>query len=129
MISVGLLWRQPFLLTGILLSTGIAVLALLRTRQVITCYLIGFVLGPAAEYFAVAFGAWAYSIPMDGTILPLWLPFGWGIAAVTLWSVLVELAVQEATADLTHQHRDFRGGEAARPATPSQFYLPWNRRS
>ena len=98
MISVGLWWRQPLSLTAVLCIASLVLFLLLRSRQVVICYLTGFILGPIAEYFAVSLGAWTYWVPLGSAILPLWLPFGWGIASVTLWSVMSELAVQETVA-------------------------------
>jgi hypothetical protein len=48
-------------------------------------YFVAFVLGPLGEIFAVHGGAWTYSKPLF--LIPIWLPFLWGIAALVFKKV------------------------------------------
>lgn len=93
MISVGLLWSRPFWLVSLLILCSLAIFMMGRSKQVLICYAIGFILGPIPEYFAVSLGAWTYAVPEGYSIIPIWLPFGWGIASVTLWSVMADFMI------------------------------------
>ena len=48
-------------------------------------YFVAFILGPVGEIFAVHGGAWAYSKPLF--LIPIWLPFVWGITALIIKKV------------------------------------------
>jgi hypothetical protein len=79
---VSQLWHQPLALTA-----GAAVLSglmLLRwhTKKDLVCYFVAFVLGPTAEAVAVDSGAWRYAEPLY--LVPVWLPFLWGVVALFL---------------------------------------------
>jgi hypothetical protein len=74
------LWRVPYLLAFCLFLVSVFALYRWHTRSDLLVYFIGFVLGPAAEGVAVHFGAWAYSKPFF--LIPIWLPFLWGIAVL-----------------------------------------------
>jgi hypothetical protein len=43
-------------------------------------YFVAFSLGPIGEAFAIYLGAWQYSKPFY--LIPVWLPFLWGISAL-----------------------------------------------
>jgi hypothetical protein len=77
---VSFLWDRP----GVLLAAlaALSALMLLRWHQPgdLTAYAVGFTLGPLGEAMAVHFGAWNYARPFF--LIPLWLPFLWGIAAL-----------------------------------------------
>lgn len=75
-------WSRPLLLTGILASGSIGLLAAWRGRREWLMYACGFVLGPVGEIVAVRGGAWSYS--GAAWLIPLWLAPGWGMAAVVL---------------------------------------------
>ena len=49
-------------------------------RSDVFFYAAGFVLGPLGEMMAVHFGAWQYAKPFF--LVPIWLPFLWGIAGL-----------------------------------------------
>lgn len=80
--AAGLLWQRPLVLTAIY---GVVILFLLWRRwspEVLGYCLVGLVLGPMAEYYAVLCGAWSYSGAEFA--LPIWLPFAWGISGILL---------------------------------------------
>ena len=110
--TAGFLWGHPLLLTLIYAAVGLFLLWSRWSPETASYYLIGFLLGPAAEYFAVRHGAWTYM--HTEAVLPLWLPFGWGIAALYLKST-GDLLSQWATAALAR----FFTPNTARPAPAS----------
>lgn len=77
---VSLLWQKP--LTLLLGLAVISVLMLQRWhgRADLFFYSTGFVLGPLGEAMAVNFGAWSYAKAQF--LIPIWLPFLWGIASL-----------------------------------------------
>ena len=81
-----LLWPRPVLLATLYLPLSAFVLYRWRGVETLTCYLTGFVLGPAGEYVAVAAGAWSYA---GHESLPIWLPQAWGIAVVVMKQIVV----------------------------------------
>jgi hypothetical protein len=79
-ILAGLLWHKPLLLTSIYLMISFIMLYKWHTKSDFIFYAAGLVLGPAGEIFAVYLGAWQYAKPFF--LIPLWLPFLWGIAVL-----------------------------------------------
>ena len=73
-------WRTPWFL--LLAYVGLSTLMLWRWhgRDDVVFYFVPFVLGPLGELVAIYHGAWQYSKPM--TLIPIWLPFAWGCAAL-----------------------------------------------
>jgi len=76
------LWREPYLLAGVLACFHIVVLLYLQKRRFLFTYLFGFVLGPIAEALSIAAGAWTYTLPQFAGV-PVWLPFLWGATTLT----------------------------------------------
>ena len=76
------LWHYPILLALCYLIVSIFVLYRWQTRSNLALYFIAFVLGPAAEAIEVHGRAWEYSKPFY--LIPIWLPFLWGIAALLM---------------------------------------------
>jgi hypothetical protein len=74
------LWDKPIFLMFCYVITSLFLLIKWHTRNDYLFYLVAFVLGPLAEFVAVAFGAWRYSRPFY--LIPIWLPFLWGISAL-----------------------------------------------
>jgi len=75
---------QNILLTIVLLSVfGLVTLFVERSKSAVIMYFTAFILGPLAEVWLIHAGAWEYTQP---TLLgiPLWLPFLWGNASLTL---------------------------------------------
>jgi uncharacterized membrane protein YoaT (DUF817 family) len=75
-----LLWPRPYLLTACYAVISLILLARWHSRPDLIFYTVAFFVGPLGELFAIASGAWTYTRPFY--IIPLWLPFLWGIAAL-----------------------------------------------
>ena len=75
-----LLWQKQGVLVICYLSISIFMLYRWHSRSDLIFYFVAFVLGPLGEIAAVYFGAWRYSEPFF--LIPVWLPFLWGIAAL-----------------------------------------------
>ena len=75
-----LLWRSPVALSLCYILLSIVVLYRWHTGSDLIFYFVAFVLGPIGEMVTVHFGAWKYSKPLY--LIPIWLPFLWGIAAL-----------------------------------------------
>ncbi len=84
-ILVSLLWRRPVVLLACYLAVSILMLYQWHARSDLISYAIAFVLGPLGEVAAVHFGAWQYSEPLY--LIPIWLPFLWGVVALFLKKV------------------------------------------
>jgi len=84
-VLVGLLWHKPLLLTICYVAISVVVLTRWHTKSDLLFYWVTFALGPMGEFVAVYFGAWKYSKPLF--LLPLWLPFLWGICALFMKNV------------------------------------------
>jgi hypothetical protein len=56
-----------------------------HTHGDIFFYVVTFFLGPMGESVAVYFGAWEYSKPFY--LIPIWLPFLWGITALFMKNI------------------------------------------
>jgi hypothetical protein len=76
----GLLWQKPVILSLCYLAISILMLKKWHARSDLFFYSVAFVLGPAGEIVAVYLGAWEYSKPFY--LIPIWLPFLWGVAAL-----------------------------------------------
>jgi hypothetical protein len=83
------LYRDPWLLLGILLAMTALVLLRMRTRAAVLGWAVGAVLGPLGEAIAVWRGTWSYW-GTEG--LPVWLPPAWGLAALLFTEVAQGLA-------------------------------------
>lgn len=78
----GFFWGKPVLLT---ISYGVISMIMLtkwHERSDLIFYFVAFGLGPIGEAFAIYLGAWQYSKPFY--LIPVWLPFLWGISALFL---------------------------------------------
>jgi hypothetical protein len=78
---VTILWKQPNLLTMILIFISILMFVVRTEKRSGVVYAIGFIFGPVAEMLAINTGAWEYAAPSFAGI-PLWLPFLWANAAL-----------------------------------------------
>ena len=76
---VSLLWHEPVVLLLCLAVVGALMLRCWHRASDFLSYGTGFVLGPLGEAMAVHFGAWQYAKSLF--LVPIWLPFLWGIAA------------------------------------------------
>jgi len=84
-ILVATLWHRPILLMLCYVLVSLILFARWHSKSDILFYAVAFVLGPLAEFIAVYFGAWKYSRPFY--IIPLWLPFVWGISALFMKNI------------------------------------------
>jgi len=76
----GFLWDRPCILTTCYVFISIILLIKWHTKSDLIFYFVAFVLGSLAESVAIYLGGWKYSKPFF--LIPLWLPFLWGICAV-----------------------------------------------
>ncbi len=83
LIVVSVFWKQPYLLTAILILISGLIIATRTERRSIIVYVTGFIFGPLAEMLAIRAGAWQYAVPSFSGI-PIWLPFLWANAALFL---------------------------------------------
>ncbi len=82
LILVSLLWHRPSVLLLCYLAVSAFMLYQWHGRSDLAFYATAFLLGPLGEVVAVHFGAWRYSAPLY--VIPVWLPFLWGIVALFL---------------------------------------------
>ena len=75
------LWRNPIILTIVLLLIGILMLFLEKDRNSILLYIGAGIGGAITEIISIYFGAWTYTEPTFAGI-PIWLPFLWGAAGI-----------------------------------------------
>ena len=73
-----ILWRNPVILALCYILISLFMLYRWHTKSDLIFYFSAFVLGPIGELVATHFGAWKYSKPTF--LIPIWLPFLWGIA-------------------------------------------------
>lgn len=90
---VSFLWHRPVVLFVCYLAVSVLMLGKWHTKSDLTFYLVGFVLGPAGEIVIVHFGAWQYAKPFY--LLPIWLPFIWGIFALLVKKISETLVQAE----------------------------------
>jgi len=88
---VGGLWREPALLTLILVFIALGYFAFLRERNGLLFFAVAAFFGPIGEGTVSATGLWTY---YGATILgiPYWLPLAWGITAVAIHKYLEAVA-------------------------------------
>jgi len=92
-LAVGFLWPRPYVLSGFLFLLAAFLLWRWHTRTDLCFFLLGALLGPLGELFAVARGAWEY--PEPNGVVPIWLPLGWGISMLFLGRICLALAPPE----------------------------------
>jgi hypothetical protein len=79
------LWQFPNILALCYLCVSVFVLWRWYSKSNLILYFVAFVLGPMGEIFAVHGGAWGYSKSLF--LIPIWLPFVWGITVVIIKKV------------------------------------------
>jgi hypothetical protein len=79
-ILVGFLWQRPSILTILYVVISLIMLTRWHGKSDLIFYFVAFSLGPIGEAFAICLGAWKYSKPFY--LVPIWLPFLWGISAL-----------------------------------------------
>lgn len=88
LLMAGLLWPRPVWMAVLGALLSVAVLGRGSTRDDRLYYAVPFVLGPSGEAVAVHLGAWSYA---NTPLIPLWLPFLWGLAGVFMRRATVAL--------------------------------------
>jgi hypothetical protein len=81
-ILVAALWNKPVILTVCYGAMSLFALLIWHTKRDLFFYFVAFILGSVGESIAIYFGAWKYSKPFY--LIPLWLPFLWGLAALVV---------------------------------------------
>jgi hypothetical protein len=91
--EVALFHGNPPLLAALLVVTAVLVIAVAcrPVRHAVALYAVGAVLGPGGEMIAMSTGTWRYAEP-DFLGIPMWLPFGWGVAAVVIGRIAATLS-------------------------------------
>lgn len=79
------LWHKTTFLMICYIVISLIVFIKWHTRSDIFFYFVTFFLGPLGESVAVYFGAWEYSKPFY--LIPIWLPFLWGITALFMKNI------------------------------------------
>jgi hypothetical protein len=82
---VAILWNTPVILTVCYGVMSLVILLVWHTKRDLFFYFVAFILGSLGESIAIYFGAWKYSKPFY--LIPLWLPFLWGIAALVVKNI------------------------------------------
>ena len=84
------LWRQPIILTFILIIICIIYFIFFRVKNDLIYFLIAAIFGPIGEAIVSASGLWKYN---GQTIfgIPYWLPLAWGITAVMIKRLIFSL--------------------------------------
>ena len=81
-ILAAFLWMQPYILLLAYIILSAAIFKIWHTKKDFIYFFSAAVFGPLAEMFTSYYGAWTYTKPLF--IIPIWLPFLWGIAALAL---------------------------------------------
>ena len=79
-ILVGFLWHEPAILTIFYVIVSVILLTKWHEKSDVIFYFVSFSLGSIGEAFAIYLGAWQYSKPFY--LIPVWLPFLWGISGL-----------------------------------------------
>lgn len=75
---ISILWRNPAILALCFVFISLLMLFKWHTKSDLFFYSAAFILGPIAEIVTIYNGVWKYS--KADFLIPIWLPFGWGIA-------------------------------------------------
>ena len=84
-----MLWAYPVILTGCYALLTVLILIKRHTKADVVAYAATAILGPMGEAIAVYHGAWAYIESVF--LIPLWLPFLWGIAGFFLRRLILNI--------------------------------------
>jgi len=79
-VLVGFFWHEPAILTIFYVVISVIMLTKWHEKSDLIFYFVAFALGPIGEAFAIYLGAWQYSKPFY--LIPVWLPFLWGIISL-----------------------------------------------
>ena len=84
-ILVAVFWHKSILLMFCYVVMSLILFAKWHTKSDVLFYVVAFILGSLGEFVAVSFRAWEYSKPLF--IIPVWLPFAWGISALFMKNI------------------------------------------
>ena len=87
------IWHRPIALFLCYLIISIIMLCNWHSKSDLVFYFVAFVLGTIADLLAVHFGAWEYSKPFF--LIPIWLPFLWGITGLFIKKISETLVKTE----------------------------------
>ena len=79
-ILAGIFWHEPFILTIFYVVISVIMLTKWHEKSDLIFYFVAFSLGTIGGAFAIYLGAWQYTKPFY--LIPIWLPFLWGISAL-----------------------------------------------
>jgi hypothetical protein len=108
------LWRDPSFLFCAYLGLTAAMLWRWHAIQDIIFFAVPFVLGPIGEAVAIYNGAWHYAKPL--LLIPVWLPFAWGCAALYMKKTA------EALAERYMRHQNILSGQTAKNTGEGYIY-------
>ena len=74
------LWHNQILLALCYFIISMYMFYRWHTKSDLIFYFVAFIFGPLGETVAVSFRAWEYSESFY--LIPIWLPFSWGIVAL-----------------------------------------------
>ncbi len=83
-------WPQPILLTMLLAVVAALMLSVRRRLEDVVLLVLCGAFGAFAESFGIAGGAWSYTLPLVNGV-PLLLPFIWGIAALFVKEISLQI--------------------------------------
>lgn len=89
--SVALFWREPVLLSFLLLAIAGAMIWLRKDACEVALFALCGIAGTAAEAIGIAGGAWQYG-KVFAFGVPMWLPVLWGIAAIFMARCYFQIA-------------------------------------
>jgi hypothetical protein len=84
-ILVAILWHKPMFLMLCYVLVSLILFGKWHTKSDALFYVLAFILGSLGEFVAVSCGAWEYSKPFY--VIPIWLPFIWGISALFMKNI------------------------------------------
>ncbi len=76
------LWQRPMTLFVCLILITALMIYTWHDKSDLIFFFVAFLLGPAGEAVSVYCGGWKYAKPIY--LIPIWLPFLWGIVALFL---------------------------------------------
>ncbi len=95
LMSVSLLWGQPYLLLIVIVIIAIINLLIRKEKDELYLFIICSLAGAGAEVIAIAFGAWIYASP-NVLGIPFWLIPLWGNAAIFIkrFSIIIKKSIK-----------------------------------
>lgn len=92
-VVISVSWREPLLLTSILILIALIYLLFCRRNGDLLIFIVASIAGPVGEVIVSLSGLWTYhGARVFG--VPYWLPLAWGITAVSIWRFINTLLVE-----------------------------------